>query len=409
MDNLTARRIPPLRACKSQQLGKGQWRGKYQDGVRFSPFTKEFATKKAADDWAGKQVAAIREGRHIAADKTGILMDHWCPRWLDLQTVKQGSRNRYRSAVRLILTYFTGYRVQDIREEHVQAWMAWMTREEYAHSSRVYSMKILMRIMGSAQRNGYTVIFPCTEQTYSKPDPAPAPKTGTTADGKYYACSEEIWQIYDAIDDPGYRIAVVLGAFFGLRISEIAGARIEDMDWDTLTYTPGLQYRKPSDRDPHRPDTADDTLKRPASMQPFPVDPWAAQHLRELLDGRTTGPMILVNGTRVTTPHITAAIGTAVDTVGGPMAERVQLGRRQPERRFTTHGLRHYYASILLAVGETIATVTQKVRHKSPVTTLQVYTHAVNAGKQLQAGTLGQEAQRGRTAATTARWNQNAA
>lgn len=35
------------------------------------------------------------------------------------------------------------------------------------------------------------------------------------------------------VDD--YRTANVLGAFFGLRLSEIAAARIEDMNWTTLT------------------------------------------------------------------------------------------------------------------------------------------------------------------------------
>ncbi len=353
---VTARRIPPLRACKSQQLGKGRWRGKYQDGVRFSPFTKECTTEKAADDWAGEQVAAIKAGRHVTADKANTTMDEWCARWLGLQMVKKRSMDKYRDSVRIILKHFSGYRVQDVREEHVQAWMAWMTREGYAHSSRVYHMKILMRVMGSAQRNGYTPTFACTEQTYSKPEPTPARTSGTDADGKFYASTEQIWQLYEVIDTD-YRIAVVLGAFFGLRLSEIAGARIEDMDWTTLTYTPGMQYRRPGNREPGHQDQEDDSLKRPASAQPFPADPWAAHLLRELLDGRTSGHMVTAHGKRVTDSQISEAIGAAVDTVGGPMAEKVTLGRRKPERRFTAHGLRHYYASILFAVGETIAGV----------------------------------------------------
>ncbi|MBU3067614.1 tyrosine-type recombinase/integrase [Nocardia sp. NEAU-G5] len=236
----------------------------------------------------------------------------------------------------------------------------------------------------------------------------PPAAQGIDADSRFYAATEQIWQVYDAID-PQFRIAVVLGAFFGLRLSEIAGADIEDLNWSTLIYTPGLQYRKPSCREPDRLDAPDDSLKRPASTKPFPVDPWAADLLRQLLDGRTSGYMVIVNGERVASHQISRAIAAAVDKIGGPMAERVTLGRRYPERRFTSHGLRHYYASTLLAVGETIATVTMKVRHKSPVTTLKVYTHLVNAGKRLDADTLGAEAQRGRRAVAAAGWNTHAA
>src|SRR5271156_885924 len=77
------------------------------------------------------------------------------------------------------------------------------------------NLKMLMRILGFAVRNGYAHTFPVSESCYSKPDASPVP--GTSADGKYYAQTEEIWYLYDAIDED-FRIAVVLGAYFGLRV-----------------------------------------------------------------------------------------------------------------------------------------------------------------------------------------------
>lgn len=44
------------------------------------------------------------------------------------------------------------------------------------------------------------------------------------------ATTEQVWAIYDAMPDH-LRVAVLLGAFAGLRISEVAGLRVADVDF----------------------------------------------------------------------------------------------------------------------------------------------------------------------------------
>jgi integrase len=68
---------------------------------------------------------------------------------------------------------------------------------------------------------------------------------------------EQVWQIYDAAPDH-LRVAVLLGAFAGLRIGEAAGLRVSDIDFTRGVIAPAQQYGgKP--------------LKTSASSTPIPI------------------------------------------------------------------------------------------------------------------------------------------
>src|SRR5215467_2867804 len=69
---------------------------------------------------------------------------------------------------------------------------------------------------------------------------------------------------------------------------------------------------------------------------------------------------------------------------GKPMCRRVVsdmldrvIAKAKLEKRLTPHQLRHTFASLLLADGADIAEVAKLMGHKSPATTIRVYTHFV--------------------------------
>jgi integrase len=55
----------------------------------------------------------------------------------------------------------------------------------------------------------------------------PAPSTGEQR--VYVATTDQVWQLYELFPE-SMRVAVMLGAFVGLRLSEACGLRVEDID-----------------------------------------------------------------------------------------------------------------------------------------------------------------------------------
>ncbi|MBH0778744.1 tyrosine-type recombinase/integrase [Nocardia bovistercoris] len=389
-----ARRVPPIRACKSQKLGKDKWRGKYQDGSRFSPHTKEFPTKKAADDWAGKQVAALENGTHVTTTAAKKTLGPWCDEWLELQTCKLSTKKLYRWALNVILTHFgKDTPVSQIQERHHKAFLIHLSGR-YKFDTAIMVNKILGRVLGEAHRNGLTptcvwspsnrvaapVAFDYDDEEHDTDDQA----------NRYYPTTEQVWQIYDTIAEP-YRVAVLLGAFIGLRISETAGARIEDIRDDSdddnplPVFHPKRQWIRPGCRP--TPDKVYGPLKTPACRKTVPVPPPIADMIGELTSDRTSGQIVLREDGQPATPtDINNAITEAVTAIGGDLA------------RLRFHGLRHYLASIAIANGEDIATVCDRMRHKNPTITLKTYTHLVKAAERRATDAIGREAMRGRKA-----------
>jgi integrase len=73
----------------------------------------------------------------------------------------------------------------------------------------------------------------------------------------YVATTDQVWQLY-GLFPARMRLAVVLGAFVGLRLAEACGLRVEDVDFLRAVVYPKVQY-------PARP------LKSKTSKTPVPV------------------------------------------------------------------------------------------------------------------------------------------
>lgn len=142
------------------------------------------------------------------------------------------------------------------------------------------------------------------------------------------------------------RSAVLVGAFAGLRVSEVSALRTSDVDWLRGVITPAIQWR-------------DQPLKSEASRTAIPIP-------RELVTMLSTGT------------------GTVVaDEIGAPV-DPWQIERAMNEARggvvglpagFRFHDLRHYFASMLIAAGLDVKVVQARLRHASAGTTLNVYGH----------------------------------
>ena len=147
-------------------------------------------------------------------------------------------------------------------------------------------------------------------------------------------------------------MAVLLGAFAGLRIAEVSGLRVADVDFTRGVVHPKRQWPdsplKTAGSDAPIPIPRDLALLLAASVQAYPSEmmvtngPWANR----------CGPWV-----------IERAIRAVRDRVDG-----------LPDG-FTFHDLRHYFASLLIASCADIKTVQARMRHASARTTLDTYGH----------------------------------
>jgi integrase len=167
----------------------------------------------------------------------------------------------------------------------------------------------------------------------------------------YVATTEQIWAIHDPMPEH-LRVAVLLGAFVGLRVAEVSGLRLADVDFTRGVVHPVQQW-------PGKP------LKTDGSAAPIPIPQDLA--------------LLLASSVQKFPSEMMVTNGPGTDRCGPWIIERAMRDVRGsidglPEG-FRFHDLRHYLASMLIASGADIKTVQARMRHVSARTTLDTYGH----------------------------------
>ncbi|MGV9481342.1 tyrosine-type recombinase/integrase [Gordonia aichiensis] len=324
--------------------GKGsRWRARYVDD-RGQEHAKGFARKADAQAWLDGQTAALVGGTHVAPRDAQLTVQGWCDLWIEGYKVNRDSTVRQaRTHIKHITAEFGDMQLAAIRPSLVKAWVSKLQAADM-EASYVYALHArLSQILADAVHDGVLGRNPCSRRT--------SPRAGKQK--PYVATTEQVWALHDAIDDH-MRVAVLLGAFVGLRVSEAAGLRVEDVDFMRGVVLPVQQW-----------DGAE--LKTQGSSQPIPIPADLALMLAESVRRypSTTG-MVVTNG-----------LGT--DHAGPWTIERAFRDARAkvdglPDG-FSFHDLRHYLASLLIASGADIKTIQARMRHASARTTLDTYGH----------------------------------
>jgi integrase len=148
------------------------------------------------------------------------------------------------------------------------------------------------------------------------------------------------------------RLAVLFGAFVGLRLAEACGLRVEDINFLRAVVYPTVQY--PARR-----------LKTKISQTPVPVPASLIAECSAHIGawGRHETLLIGEDGRQLSPWAIERAMRKARRKVNGLPAG------------FRYHDLRHYFASLLIADGADVKTVQARLRHASAKTTLDTYGH----------------------------------
>lgn len=157
----------------------------------------------------------------------------------------------------------------DAESRDIERYRAERTEGGAAHASIARGMSALRSFFGYAVNAGALTHSP-TVTSPPRPSVAVTNESGT---GELHA--GEVSLLVAASRSLGPRTAVLVGLllFDGLRLAEVLSANVADV---TI-----------------RPRRADITLTRPAGMRTFRVDQWTAAGLRQYVESRHGGPLLL--------------------------------------------------------------------------------------------------------------------
>jgi integrase len=282
-------------------------------------------------------------------------VQQWCDLWIVGYKVNRESTVRQaRTHFHQIVDEFGHMPLSGLRPSQVKAWVARLQAEGLSQNY-VYSLHSrLSQIMSDAVHDGLLGRNPCSRRT--------APPMGKQK--VYVATTEQVWAIYDAMPD-NFRVAVLLGAFAGLRVAEVSALRVSDVDFTRGVVHPAQQWPdeplKTQGSDAAIPIPHDLALLLAASVQKYPSD------------------MMVTRGSATSRIGALASTGLGVECAPPWSIERAMRDVRRkvnglPEK-FCFHDLRHYLASLLIADGCDIKTVQARMRHASARTTLDTYGH----------------------------------
>lgn len=319
-----------------RQRSDGIWRARYRgpDGREYAKHSK---LKRDAQAWLDEATAAVRAGTWVDPSTSRITMGEWLDRWLaGYASNKQSTVNQARVHAKLIRAKFGTRQLRTIRPSDVKEWMTEL-QAVYAVSTTYALHRRLHQVLSDAVHDGLIARNPVSRRTSP---PAPTQRA-------YVATTDQVWALYDALG-PGYRNMVLLGAFAGLRVAEIAALEVGDVDFVEGVIAPDRQYQgKP--------------LKSEMSRTPIPIPLELASMLEADAGERFVVPGVFGRG--VSPYQLNREFIAARKTVEG-----------LPEG-FRTHDLRHYFASLLISSGLDVKVVQARLRHASATVTLNTYGH----------------------------------
>jgi integrase len=274
----------------------------------------------------------------------------WQP--LVLPTLKRSTQHGYKNVLRKhVLPYWRSWRLRDIGRLDVQQWVADKFRQRQGWQTVRNSWTLLSGILETALEYGYLSTNSARGVKFPPKELKDAPAIIAGAD---------FVKLLAHLEEP-YRTMLSLIAATGLRIGELLALRwrVLDLEHGTLAVRESLfegQFQPPKTRKARRT---------------IPLGPNAIAALDAHLQRSTrTAPADLVFATRTGKPMRESKI---LAEVLQPAAVEAGVGH------VTWHQFRHIHSTLLNDLRVPVKIAQEQLGHASIQTTLNIYTHVVDA------------------------------
>jgi integrase len=209
----------------------GVWRARYRDAAG-KEHARHFGRKVDAQAWLDDVTASVVTGTYTDPNTARTTVGEWCETWLAGYATRRASTVRQaRVHIAQITAEFGGMPLAAVRPSNVRSWTARL-RAEGMEASYVYALHgRLAQVFSDAVHDGIVPRSPCSRRT----------SPGQGKQRPYVATTEQVWALYEAFPE-NLRVAVLLGAFAGLRVAEACGLRPDDVDFMRSVIHPAVQY-----------------------------------------------------------------------------------------------------------------------------------------------------------------------
>ncbi|HUH82237.1 MAG TPA: site-specific integrase [Solirubrobacteraceae bacterium] len=275
--------------------------------------------------------------------------------WLERQTCRERTREKYDWALRQhLVPYFGRRRLDQITVDDVAAFIAAMQRKGARGTTILSTLQPLSMILGHAARRGAIAVNPCSQLERGE-----RPKLDDQRPKRILSL-DEMERLIACADGEQYRCLLELLVTTGVRIGEALGLAVCDLD------QPGSLIRVEYQLDRHGNRSQ---LKTAESRRTIDTPPELMARLVALLAerGALADPAALVFASRNGTGLVRKVAREALKRA----ATRAKLAPPAP----SLHDLRHSHASMLIALDVPVVDVQRRLGHRKPDTTLRVYTH----------------------------------
>jgi hypothetical protein len=198
-----------------QKPRSGAYRARYID-PNGQDRSKSFSRKVDAEWFVATVESGKLQGTWTDPTRGKVTFAAWLETWwttaADLRPSTRARDEAYFSS--LVLPRFGGTPLAAIRQPDVQAWVAELSGRGFKPATVVKAYQLLGRTLTAAVNADMVARSPCRAVRLPKVE----------REEMRFLTPVEVARLADAID-PGYRALVLLGAYGGLRIGELAGLR----------------------------------------------------------------------------------------------------------------------------------------------------------------------------------------
>jgi integrase len=335
----------------------GKIRPPYEISYFDSSGTRRWRTVDGSLDEAEAKRAelTLRRRRGERIQPTRQTFTDYANQWLDQQTCRDRTREKYSWALRQHLIPHFGRRPLDqITVDDVARFIAAMQRKGLRGSSTASALQPLSLILAHAARRGAIAVNPCSQLERGE-----RPKLDDQRPKRILSL-DEMEAVIAHADGEQYRCLLELLVTTGVRIGEALGLAVCDLDCTHSLIRVEYQLNRDGNRS---------QLKTPESRRAIDIPPELMRRLVALVAerGALADPGALVFASRNGSGLVRKVAREALKRA----AKAARLAPPEP----SLHDLRHSHASMLIALDVPVVDVQRRLGHRKPDTTLRVYAH----------------------------------
>jgi integrase len=327
----------------------GKWRARYRDDAG-REHARHFDRKVDAQRWLDEVTAAIVTGMYVAPAAGKVTLTQFHEQWAQRQVWEKNTTRAVSLSVRGAT--FADLPLAQVRRSHVEAWIKTMSASGLAAGTVKTRFNNVRAVLRAAVADRVIATDPTIGVALPRERRKEAAMTLPTA--------KQVAALLEGAPSR-FRGAIGLAAFGGLRLGEIGGVQVGDVDF--------LRGVVSVTRQVQRLDGGGYEVRAPKYGSERQV--YIPRELVELLAEHVAAHR----------PGDDPSRWLFASASGGALAQNSldylwrQTCKAAKVEGLTLHDLRHYYASGLIAAGCDVVTVQRALGHAKATTTLNTYAH----------------------------------